>query len=112
MGVRLTKGRSVQVDILFSGRSVRVKMFGGRSIGGHSIGGRPPLLASQLTESAAGRGALSRACNLTSFSPCLTGPEDYPLASRHKGPGFKSRRGYLCETGILLIVLSRYKLKY
>ncbi len=30
-----------------------------------------------------------RACNLTSFSPCLTGPVDYPFASRHKGPGFK-----------------------
>jgi hypothetical protein len=32
MGVKLTKGRSVQVDIPFSGRSVRVKMFGGRSV--------------------------------------------------------------------------------
>jgi hypothetical protein len=49
-----------------------------------------------------------RACNLTSFSPCLTGPVDYPFASRHKGPGFKSPRGYLCETGILLLEMSRY----
>ncbi len=49
-----------------------------------------------------------RACNLTSFSPCLTGPVDYPFASRHKGPGFESPGGYLCETGILLLVLSRY----
>jgi hypothetical protein len=41
-----------------------------------------------------------RACNLTSFSPCLTGPVDHPFASYHQGPGFKSPRGYLCETGI------------
>ncbi len=43
---------------------------------------------------------LWRACNLTSFSPCLTGPVDYPFASRDEGPGFKSPGGYLCETGI------------
>jgi hypothetical protein len=55
-------------------------------------------------------GALWRACNLTSFSPCLTGPVDYPFASRHKGPGFKSPGGYLCETGILLLALSRYNM--
>jgi hypothetical protein len=30
------------------------------------------------------------ACNLTSFSPCLTGPVDYPFASCHKGPVFKT----------------------
>jgi hypothetical protein len=54
-------------------------------------------------------GALWRACNLTSFSPCLTGPVDYPFAScQNKGPGFKSPGGYLCETGIPLLVLSRY----
>ncbi len=47
---------------------------------------------------------LWRACNLTSFSPCLTGPVDYPFASRHKGPRFKSP----WETGILLLALSRY----
>ncbi len=34
-----------------------------------------------------------RACNLTSFSPCLTGPVDYLFASCHKGPRFKSPRG-------------------
>jgi hypothetical protein len=51
---------------------------------------------------------LLRACNLTSFSPYLTGPLDYPFASCHKGPGFKSPGGYLCETGILLLALSRY----
>ncbi len=51
---------------------------------------------------------LWRACNLTSFSPCLTGPVDYLFASRHKGPRFKSPGGYLCETGILLIAMSRY----
>ncbi len=55
-------------------------------------------------------GALWTACNLTSFSPCLTGPMDLPFASCHKGPGFKSPRGYLCETGIFLLALSRYKL--
>jgi hypothetical protein len=43
---------------------------------------------------------LWRACNLTSFSPCLTGSVDYLFASRHKGPRFKSPGGYLCETGI------------
>ncbi len=53
-------------------------------------------------------GALWRACNLTSFSPCLTGPVDYLFASHHKGPGFKSPGEYLCETGILLLALSRY----
>jgi hypothetical protein len=53
-------------------------------------------------------GALWRACNLTSFSPCLTGPVDYLLASRHKGPRFKSPGKYLCETGILLLAMSRY----
>jgi hypothetical protein len=51
---------------------------------------------------------LWRAFNLTSFSPCLTGPVDYPFASCHKGPRFKSPGGYLCETGILLLALSRY----
>ena len=54
-------------------------------------------------------GALCRAFNLTSFSPCLTSPVDYPFASHHKGPGFKSPGGYLCETGILLLALFRYK---
>jgi hypothetical protein len=49
-----------------------------------------------------------RACKLTSFSPCLTGPVDYLLASSHKGPRFKSQGGCLCETGILLLALSRY----
>jgi hypothetical protein len=49
-----------------------------------------------------------RACNLTSFSPCLTGPVDYLFTSRHKGPRFKSPGGYLCETGILLLALSCY----
>jgi hypothetical protein len=32
-------------------------------------------------------GSPVRACNLTSFSPCPTGPVDYPLASCHDGPG-------------------------
>jgi hypothetical protein len=54
---------------------------------------------------------LWRACNLTSFSPCLTGPVDYLFASCHKGPRFKSPGGYLCETGILLLAMSRYNLE-
>jgi hypothetical protein len=37
MGVKLTKGRSVRVDVPFGERSVRVKMFGGRSVGGRSV---------------------------------------------------------------------------
>jgi hypothetical protein len=49
-----------------------------------------------------------RACNLTSFSPCLTGPVDYPFASHHKEPGFKTPGGDLCETRILLLALSCY----
>jgi hypothetical protein len=55
-------------------------------------------------------GALWRACNLTSFSRCLTGPVDYRylFASRYKGPRFISPGGYLCETGILLLAVSRF----
>ncbi len=52
--------------------------------------------------------ALWRPCNLTSFSPCLTGPVEYLFASCHKGSRFKSPGGYLCETGILLLAMSRY----
>ncbi len=33
---------------------------------------------------------------------------DYLLASSYKGPRFKSPGGYLCETGILLLAMSRY----
>jgi hypothetical protein len=55
-------------------------------------------------------GAPWRACNLISFSQCLTGPVDYLFASCYVRPGFKSSGGYLCETGILLIALSRNKL--
>jgi hypothetical protein len=55
-------------------------------------------------------GALWRACNLTSYSPCLTGPAAYLFSFRHKGHRFKSPGGYICETGILLLALSRYKL--
>ncbi len=55
-------------------------------------------------------GTLWRACNLTSFAPCLTGPVDYRFTSCHKGPRFKSPKGYLCETGILLLALSSYRI--
>jgi hypothetical protein len=37
-------------------------------------------------------GVLWRACNLTSFSPCLTGPS-------HKGLGFKTPRGTYVKPG-------------
>jgi hypothetical protein len=59
----------------------------------------------QNTRGKAPSAALWRACNLTSFSPCLTGPVDYLFASRHKGPRFN-----LCGTGILLLLLSRYSI--
>jgi hypothetical protein len=49
-----------------------------------------------------------RACNLTSFSPCLTGPVDYLFASRHKGPRFKSPGGVLMWNRDSPISLSRY----
>ncbi len=52
------------------------------------------------------RGALWRACNLTAFTSCLTGPVDYPFASRLEGPRFNPQGGYLCETEILLLALS------
>ncbi len=51
---------------------------------------------------------LCRACNLTSFLLCLTGPVDYPIASCHKWPGFKSPGGYLWETRILKLALFLY----
>ncbi len=48
-------------------------------------------------------------CNLTAFIHSSTGPVVHPFASRHEGPRFNPRgRGYLCETGVLLLALSRY----
>jgi hypothetical protein len=44
-------------------------------------------------------GALWRACNLTSVSPCLTGPVDYLFASCHKGLRFKSPGGTYVKPG-------------
>ncbi len=55
------------------------------------------LPASQPTESAARRSPVKS--NLTSFSPCLTGPMDYPFASRHEGPGFKPKGGTYVKLG-------------
>ncbi len=37
--------------------------------------------------------ALWRACNLFSFTPCLTGPVDYLFASHHEGTGFNPQGG-------------------
>jgi hypothetical protein len=64
----------------------------------------PSLRVQNLTQNT----NLWRACNLTPFSPCLTGPVDYLFASHHKGLRFKYPGGYLCETGILLLALSCY----
>jgi hypothetical protein len=44
-------------------------------------------------------GALWRACNITWFSPCLTGPVDYLFASRHKGFRFKFPGGTYVKPG-------------
>jgi hypothetical protein len=57
-------------------------------------------------------GALWRACNLTAFTPCLTGPVDYLLAYCHEGPAGSIPRGYLCETGIPLLALSHYTFSF
>jgi hypothetical protein len=67
------------------------------------------LLASQPTESAAG----GEPCGV----PAISHDSHHVslvqwtnlFASRHKGPRFKSPGRYLCETGILLLALSRYK---
>ncbi len=56
-----------------------------------------------------GRSVLWKACNLTAYTPCLTGPVDYLFAFRHEGPGFNpGGGGYLCKMGILMLELSRY----
>jgi hypothetical protein len=46
-----------------------------------------------------GGGALWKACNLTTLSPCLTGPVDYLFPSRHKGPRFQSPGGTYVKLG-------------
>jgi hypothetical protein len=66
------------------------------------------LLASQLTESAAGGKPCGEpAISHNSHHVSLVQWTNL-FASRHKGPRFKSTGGYLCETGILLLALSRY----
>jgi hypothetical protein len=45
-------------------------------------------------------------CNLTAFTPCLTGPVDYPFASRHEGPGFYSQGGTLRNRDSPITVVS------
>ncbi len=47
---------------------------------------------------------LWRACNLTSFSPCLIGPLTTCLLPVTRDLG-SNPRGYLCEAGILLLAL-------
>jgi hypothetical protein len=44
-------------------------------------------------------GALWRVCNLTSFSPCLTGPVDYPFASVMRDPGSNPLGGTYVKSG-------------
>ncbi len=66
------------------------------------------LLALQPTESAAGgepceEPAISHDSHHVSLVQWTN-----LFASRHKGHRFKSPGGYLCETGILLLALSRY----
>jgi hypothetical protein len=47
-------------------------------------------------------------CNLTAFTHSSTGSVVHPFASLHEGPGFNPQGGYLCETRIFLLALSRY----
>ncbi len=49
-----------------------------------------------------------RDCNLTAFIPHFTGPVVHPFDSLHMGPRVLIPREYSCETGILLLALSRY----
>jgi hypothetical protein len=62
------------------------------------------LLASQPTESAAG----GEPCGEPAISHDSHHVSLVQFASRHNGHRFKSPGGYLCETGILLLALSRY----
>ncbi len=52
---------------------------------GFTLAAGPP---SGFTTDGVGYCALWRACNLTSFTLCLTGPVDYLFASHHEGPAF------------------------
>ncbi len=51
------------------------------------------------------------AISLHSHTVPLVQPVVNPFASRHEGPRFNPQGGYFCETGILLLALSRYNLK-
>jgi hypothetical protein len=54
-----------------------------------------------------------RACNLTAFIHSLTRPVRQPFAPRHEGPRLNPEGGgYLRETRILLLALSRYTIDY
>jgi hypothetical protein len=50
-----------------------------------------------------------RACNLTSFSPCLTGPVTTRLLPVTRYLGSNPQGGTYVKPGFLLLVLSRYK---
>ncbi len=68
------------------------------------------LLASQPTESAAGGESCGEpAISHDSYHVSLVQWTNL-FASRHKDHRFKSPGGYLCETGILLLALSRYSI--
>jgi hypothetical protein len=47
-----------------------------------------------------------RACNLTAFTPCLTGLVDHLFASRHEGPGFKTPGGTSVKPGFSCCIVS------
>jgi hypothetical protein len=65
-------------------------------------------MASQPTESAAG-GEPSGEPSISNDSHHVSLVQWTNLfASRHKGHRFKSPRGYLCETRILLLAMSHY----
>ncbi len=49
-----------------------------------------------------------RACNLTAFIHSFTGPCGPPVCFPSWGTRVQSPGGHLCETGILLLALSRY----
>jgi hypothetical protein len=42
---------------------------------------------------------LWKAYYLTTFTPCFTGPVNYPFASCHEGPGFNPQGGTYVKLG-------------
>ncbi len=66
---------------------------------GYTLAAGPPSsFTTDIVGCWGGRGVLWRACNLTVFTPCLTGPVDYPFASIMRDPNS------------ILLALSHYSL--